>query len=56
MENLLKKISLFQLLFFTATVFGQVSVKRLNDPSILPSIKEWSFKIGEIGDLTQNTF
>jgi hypothetical protein len=38
MEKLLKKGKFF-LLLFIARVFGQ-SVKRLNDPPLLPNIKE----------------
>jgi len=44
MENLLKKISLFQFLLLATTVFGQVSVKRLNDPSIVAQHKRMVFQ------------
>ena len=39
MKYLFKKGKIFLLLFITASVFGQVSVKKLNDPSIVAQHK-----------------
>ena len=44
MENLSKKGNLFLLLIITTTVFGQVSVKRLNDPAIVAQHKRMTFE------------
>jgi len=44
MKNLFEKAKLFLLLFITANVFGQVSVKRLNDPAIVAQHKRMTFE------------
>jgi len=44
METLLKKTKLFLLLCITITVSAQVSVKRLNDPSIVAQHKRMTFE------------
>lgn len=44
MKNLDKKINLFQFLLITITISGQVSVKRLNDPSIVAQHKRMVFQ------------
>ena len=44
MKNLDKKINLFQFLLITITISGQVTVKRLNDPSIVAQHKRMVFQ------------
>jgi len=44
MENLFKKIRLSAFLLLTATMSGQVSVKRLNDPAIVAQHKRMTFE------------
>lgn len=44
MEYLLKKINKFLFLFITAVMFGQLSVKRLNDPSIVAQHKRMTYE------------
>ena len=44
MKNLVKKGKYFFLLFLATTVFGQVSVKRLNDPAIVAQHKRMTFE------------
>ncbi len=44
METVFKKLSFLKLLVVTVTVFGQVSVKRLNDPSIVAQHKRMTFE------------
>lgn len=44
MKNLFKKAKLFLLLFIAVNVFGQVSVKRLNDPAIVAQHKRMTFE------------
>jgi hypothetical protein len=44
METVLKKIQLLQLMLASFLLFGQVSVKRLNDPSIVAQHKRMTFE------------
>lgn len=44
METLFRKLSFFKFLLVTVTVFGQISVKRLNDPSIVAQHKRMTFE------------
>lgn len=44
MKQIFKKISLFQFPLIALTMFGQVSVKRLNDPSIVAQHKRMTFE------------
>lgn len=44
METLFKKLSFFKFLLVTVSVFGQISVKRLNDPSIVAQHKRMTFE------------
>ena len=44
MQNLFKKGKIFLLLFITTQVFGQISVKRLNDPAIVAQHKRMTFE------------
>ena len=44
MESLFKKGKFFLLLFIVTNVFGQLSVKRLNDPSIVAQHKRMTFE------------
>ena len=44
METLFRKLSFFKFLLVTFTVFGQISVKRLNDPSIVAQHKRMTFE------------
>lgn len=44
MKPIFKKISLFQFPLIALTMFGQVSVKRLNDPSIVAQHKRMTFE------------
>lgn len=44
MKNLVKKGKYFFLLFFATNVFGQVSIKRLNDPAIVAQHKRMTFE------------
>lgn len=44
METVLKKIQLLQVMFACFLMFGQVSVKRLNDPSIVAQHKRMTFE------------
>ena len=44
MENLFKKGKLFLLLFIVTNLYGQISVKRLNDPSIVAQHKRMTFE------------
>lgn len=44
MEKFLKKLNIFQCLLTVSIVLGQVSVKRLNDPSIVAQHKRMTFE------------
>ncbi|MXS71903.1 hypothetical protein GSF70_11815 [Flavobacteriaceae bacterium W22] len=44
METLFRKLSFFKFLLVTVSVFGQISVKRLNDPSIVAQHKRMTFE------------
>lgn len=44
MKTLFKKLSFFKFLLVTVSVFGQISVKRLNDPSIVAQHKRMTFE------------
>jgi hypothetical protein len=44
MRNLFKKLITFKLLLIVTAMFGQISVKRLNDPSIVAQHKRMTFE------------
>lgn len=44
MKTLFRKLSFFKFLLVTVSVFGQISVKRLNDPSIVAQHKRMTFE------------
>ncbi len=44
MENLFKKLSMLPLMLMITSVFGQISVKKLNDPSIVAQHKRMTFE------------
>ena len=44
MKTLFKKLCFFKFLLVTVSVFGQISVKRLNDPSIVAQHKRMTFE------------